>query len=395
VDNDAVSPIVGTILLIAITIVLAATIFLFFSGTMPVGTSPFVHIAPHLESGTGNSTYFNIENSAGKSILLEQGADAGYSFVLTRPDGTAVLPELPPSTEGVLFSPGSAVSIYQNSSGGYILTADEATAASGAGGSLPGGVWYINLVDQDQNLMISKYQLVVSGASGYASAVPVPPDAVAYFDFEDGFDDLTDNGNNGTNHGATITTGVSGEGVAFDGDAWISVPDNPTLNPRNEITVETWVKWTIDPRTGDSWANILNKGDGDSNTQYQFQHDQNNNKFEFALAVEREDGSRSRQFIWQDELVPVQEEEWYHVVGTYSNTDEKMALYVNGQKQGERTFSRTNGVENQIWLTDDELTLARNDQSSRYFEGVLDGVTVYDRRLTDAEILDAYNNPDS
>ncbi len=72
-----------------------------------------------------------------------------------------------------------------------------------------------------------------------------------------------------------------------------------------------------------------------------------------------------------------------------------MALYVNGQKQGERTFSRTNGVENQIWLTDDELTLARNDQSSRYFEGVLDGVTVYDRRLTDAEILDAYNNPDS
>ena len=160
-DNDAVSPIVGTILLIAITIVLAATIFLFFSGTMPVGTSPFVHIAPHLESGTGNSTYFNIENSAGKSILLEQGADAGYSFVLTRPDGTAVLPELPPSTEGVLFSPGSAVSIYQNSSGGYILTADEATAASGAGGSLPGGVWYINLVDQDQNLMISKYQLVV------------------------------------------------------------------------------------------------------------------------------------------------------------------------------------------------------------------------------------------
>ena len=151
------------------------------------------------------------------------------------------------------------------------------------------------------------------------------------------------------------------------------------------------MKWTVDPRTGDSWANILNKGDGDSGTQYQLQHDRNNNEFEFALAVEQGDGSRQRLMVWQDDMVPIQEEQWYHVVGTYSNTDEKMAIYVNGQKQNERTFSRKNGVENQIWLTDDDLTLGRNDQSGRYFEGVLDGVTIYDRRLNETEILASYS----
>ena len=390
-DNNAVSPVVGTILLIAITIILVVTVALLLTGTMTIGTSTYVHVAPHLESGTGNTTYFTIENSAGGSILLEQQSDSGYAFVLTKPDGTTVLPSLPPSTENILFGPGTEVSIYQNSSGDYVLTPDQATAASGASGSVPNGIWYINLVNQEQSLIIAKYQLLVSGSSGNVSAVPVPPDAVAYFDFEDGFDDLTDNGNNGTNNGATLTEGVSGTGVAFDGDAWISISDDPTLNPRDEMTVESWVKWTIDPRTGDKWANILNKGDGDHGTQYQLQHDQNNNKFEFALAVERGDGTIQRQVVWQDELVPIQDNEWYHIVGTYSNTDEKVALFVNGQKQEERTFSQRNGTGNQIRVTDDDLTLGRNDQSGRYFEGVLDGVTVYDRRLTDAEILAAYN----
>ena len=372
-------------------IVLVATVALLLTGTMTIGTSTYVHIAPHLETGPGNSTYFTIEDRAGQNILLEQKSDSGYAFVLTKPDGTTILPSLQSPTQSVQFSPGTTVSIYQNSQGNYTLTPDEATAASGASGSVPTGIWRINLVDQEQSLIIARYQLLVSGSSDNVSAIPVPPNAVAYFDFEDGFDDLTINGNNGTNNGATITEGVSGSGIAFDGDAWVSVSDNTTLNPRSEITVETWVKWTVDPRTGDSWANILNKGDGDSGTQYQLQHDRNNNEFEFALAVEQGDGSRQRLMVWQDDMVPIQEEQWYHVVGTYSNTDEKMAIYVNGQKQNERTFSRKNSVENQIWLTDDDLTLGRNDQSGRYFEGVLDGVTVYNQRLNDTEILASYS----
>ena len=172
---------------------------------------------------------------------------------------------------------------------------------------------------------------------------------------------------------------------ATDGPAWsrtfngrgdsVVIPNQAAFNPTRELTLETWVRWDIDPSTGAAWANIINK----SEHQYQLQHSGYtsstiNQYFEFALET-----TSGRKFLFS--TTTPQAGAWYHVVATYSAESERMSIYVNGVLEASRT------QKGDIRASDADVYIGQHETNNRFFSGTVAEVAIYDRSLSDAEIV--------
>jgi hypothetical protein len=200
--------------------------------------------------------------------------------------------------------------------------------------------------------------------------------------------DATSNLNDGTVHGASWDPhGVASGALSFDGNDRVEVPDSVSLNPTTGLTVEAWLKWDIDPATGDQWANVLDK-DKDNGYQLQFSGTAKagpvNNAFEFAVRTDVE-----RRFVWSN--TSVQTGKWYHVVGTYSAAQKSIRIYINGVLESTMLINGTTVNPSVL-----PLTMGCRHKSlgayDRYFHGSIDEVYVYDRALSQTEVSMRYVN---
>lgn len=164
---------------------------------------------------------------------------------------------------------------------------------------------------------------------------------------------------------------------------------NVDFSFEEEMTVMLWVKWSIDPATGNKWANMItiNSDEKTDKGQFWIQHNSNNSKFEFALTTEGTNGQMSRNFIFS--TTTPQQDEWYHIAAVY--TGSKMNLYVNGVLENSRNKSGN------IYPSQDEFILtiaswAVNHTEYRAFEGQIDEVSIWNRALTEVEINETMNN---
>lgn len=183
--------------------------------------------------------------------------------------------------------------------------------------------------------------------------------------------------NNGSSAGGVSysQSGKINNSFSFNGtSSYLSAPNSASLNPVNAITVEAWVNWNINPSTGSSWANIINKN---ADAQYQIQHNQTNTRFELAITT-----SSGRSYILSN-TQPVMGV-WYHVVGTWDNTSNQIRIHVNGvlENSGTRTGTLTTSTA--------PVNIGRRTTLDRYFNGRLDEVAIYNRALSAGEILNHY-----
>jgi hypothetical protein len=118
-------------------------------------------------------------------------------------------------------------------------------------------------------------------------------------------------------------------------------------------------------------AGLLAKGDN-SNRQYWIWTYQN------SLSAEIDGGG------YKNNLYPLQTNKWYHVAVTYNGSN--IIAYINGT-QANNIAQSTGPI-----LTDDDPLLIGNLPGFGYFDGVIDEVRIYDRVLTEGEILQLYNN---
>jgi flagellin-like protein len=65
-NNDAVSPVIGTILMVAITVIIAANIAIFVWGMEPPKSTPYTSL---MNSST-SPTYVKLEHQGGTDIIL-------------------------------------------------------------------------------------------------------------------------------------------------------------------------------------------------------------------------------------------------------------------------------------------------------------------------------------
>lgn len=177
--------------------------------------------------------------------------------------------------------------------------------------------------------------------------------------------------------GALWTSGISGTGLYFDGTkSYVIVPNSASLSmDGEELTIEAWVKWAINPATGQNWANIVNKGGDD---EYQLQHNIFNDKFEFAVTT-----NKGRSFV-QSTTTPTKDV-WYQVVGVYNVTE--IRIYVNGK------FEASAPLTGKIAVSNSGVNIGRAALfNGRYFRGVIDEVRIYRYALSDKDVMKRYTS---
>ena len=157
--------------------------------------------------------------------------------------------------------------------------------------------------------------------------------------------------------------------------------DNNQQGQYDSMSVSAWVKWTINPASGNNWANIVSNNSASASDKGQFwlQHSQNNTTFEFAVATDN-----ARSYI-ESKTTPVLNQ-WYHVVGVYDGA--QLAIYVNGNLENTTNLSGNIVAYNNFRLSIGQW--AYNSQNYRAFQGNVDEVQIFSNAITATQVKSLY-----
>lgn len=206
---------------------------------------------------------------------------------------------------------------------------------------------------------------------------------VAYYPFSGNANDLSVYGNHGIVYGAQLTAdrmGNTNQAYYFDGaNDYILIQNSPELNPQEELTISAWMKPVSFTGTGNN--GIVSKGF----TSYTYPYYQyhlaltgnsyynNPGSFEFYA-------QQRNVFTPNHTWIPGQ---WYHVVGRYSTSSIK--IFVNGSLSSE---GPANGSMS-IYST--PVCIGKSSYTNLCTPGTIDDVRIYNRALTESEIMALYN----
>ena len=210
-----------------------------------------------------------------------------------------------------------------------------------------------------------------SGATGPAPTPTTPTEGglVGYWNFNEGSGniayDSSGSGNDGTIHGATFVSGISGQALSFDGkDDHVSAPVdiNPTVMP--QMTITAWV------RADDDSGTIVSHDDGG---------------FDRTIDIDTRGGGKGWSAFGGSGVVgysPVTIGEWVFLAAVYDQSAETVKLYVNGA-----LISEEEGKLGSGW---DYINIGKNPSAGDYFSGTVDEVMIYNYDLTESELKSLY-----
>lgn len=224
---------------------------------------------------------------------------------------------------------------------------------------------------------------------------------VAYYTFDNTPRDFSGNHNDGILHG-NIRSSMDRFGnpcgaYQFDGrTSYIEVPSSPSLSsPINSLTITTWYR--IDKIYDNTWLTVACKGGGidelDENPQYRLQTQQNTSLVMNSCTPGTADGSSTISLNtgftkcdpgFKNHLFSGGKWAFYALVYDGSN----VIVYMDTRKVFEYPFNTA--------LTPNTLPLfigLDEPGNSEYFEGHLDDLRIYNRALTEKEILNLFNEP--
>jgi len=220
----------------------------------------------------------------------------------------------------------------------------------------------------------------ISNVSTQNLATDLDSGLVGYWKFDEGsgttVGDSSGNGNTGTINGATWTSdSVSGQALDFDGlDDYIEIQDSTSLHISNTITVAAWVKYDAIENDPDTNA-VVTKRSGESGFSLHIVSDH----LRFNVG--------STYFNHVEGATVLQPGEWYHLVGTYDGTTQK--VYVNGSLDGSKSYSDQLS-SNTAPLFVGLYISGETGEKYGYFPGVIDEIRVYNRALNADEIKELY-----
>jgi len=203
-------------------------------------------------------------------------------------------------------------------------------------------------------------------------------DLVGLWRFNGDANDSSGKGNDGTVYGAAIYEDPSpmGQALSFDGeDDYVNCGSGASLKPTQNMTIEMWIKPSS---TQNQWADIL--GVHQNNQGYVVQQDYTDlNNYYFAY------NNNGTGTGWQGMWIKTQltSDVWQHfVVQKEGNT---IKHFLNG------TLSASGTVSGDIFYSPIEpfyIGIGWLLTSSRYFEGSIDEVRIWDEALTADQIGD-------
>jgi hypothetical protein len=210
---------------------------------------------------------------------------------------------------------------------------------------------------------------------------------VAYYPFSGNANDASGNEHNGSVHGATLTTdrfGNPNSAYHFDGlNDYVRVPDDPQLDGMSALTLSVWVKINSVDRD----TEVLNKwvaGDSPLDGAY-------------AMGIDAGEQTAFQYCTDHDYVIKISKValgigSWHHIAGVYTGT--QASIYIDGSLVAlSRNDPDVTGPLHRI--SEDLLIGCGNLRGilTSFFQGSIDDVRIYNRALTDSEILDLFGVP--
>ena len=301
--------------------------------------------------GIGDGTVFEV---TGKSLLMSMDIwnhlafayndtqDTMYMHFAGTERATAVLQNLPP-TAGIGVSIGAD---SEGTSNFFIGTIDDVAVYGAA---------------------------LDSAAIRQLYETHTHPDIVASYYFNGDAADAAGNGHDGTIHGAGFTAdrfGSPNKALNFDGNDYVLVADHPDLRFDQRLTITAWIRET----TRRSYAKILSRRSG---SYFYFLGVDNGRPYGGI-------GDGSGLTVTRKSIdMPL--DQWHFMAFVYDSPANSMHIYYDGILD-ETTVSTRLPV-----MAGVDLAIGADfEGSANFFEGLIDGVAIYDQALTAEEIRESY-----
>ncbi len=173
----------------------------------------------------------------------------------------------------------------------------------------------------------------------------------------------------------TYVAGQVGQAFSIDANDYVTAPDEPALDSAN-VSVEVWYRHNDALGTSDP---IVKKSDPSQTGGFSLEFDSSGTELVFSVYT-----SSGWASIGEGEGQNVLSDMWIHAVGTYDGTT--LNLYLDGVL----AFS-TPAAAGPIVPASAPLGIGHDPSNpSRYFDGLIDEVSIYNRGLTANEVASLY-----
>ncbi|MCX6748599.1 MAG: LamG domain-containing protein [Candidatus Pacearchaeota archaeon] len=193
--------------------------------------------------------------------------------------------------------------------------------------------------------------------------------------------------NNGTISGTVnLIAGKIGNAAQFSG-GWIDVGKDSSLNIQGPLTVEAWIKPNSGMTNGNYYYNILGK-----QTIYELGYGLNiagaYNSFNFWTRNPSAVSAAGWGYTNEANVI----NRWIHLVGVFNGNKER--FYVNGTLVADNNGGVASGDTSTcpLRIGNTGCPGGGNGYSDQPFSGTIDEVAVWNKALTQAEVLDHYNS---
>ena len=189
--------------------------------------------------------------------------------------------------------------------------------------------------------------------------------------------------------GASFETGKVRQAFSFNGiDSSVDIPQTASLNVNKQVSIEFWMK----PAEENTMDNCCQGLVGTDYYVMEISGGQINNEIGVNFAIH----SNSFYTLTSDKNnsgFKVKPGQWSFVVGTYDGNS--LRLYINGREEVQVNYQGTiTPMTSEGFLSigsEDGRAGCPDCPGTRYFNGLIDEVSIYDRALTNAEIQSIYS----
>jgi len=192
--------------------------------------------------------------------------------------------------------------------------------------------------------------------------------------------------NNGTLlGGATFAAGKVGSAFSLNGtNAFVAVSNSAWLNPAGAFSIELWIKASLQQFSPDGLWLAVDKSHGFADGTGWGMEGNADGTFSFFFG--KGGSSSPANFVNATTLSSVRDDHWHHLAGVFTGT--QLAIYLDGVIHGNLAVTNLCAGNNR----DVEIGRSWGGGSPfRYFHGLLDEVSYYNRALSANEVAGICN----
>tara|TARA_Y100000590_G_scaffold271798_1_gene305105 strand:- start:491 stop:5827 length:5337 start_codon:yes stop_codon:yes gene_type:complete len=327
----------------------------------------------HYKFNEGTGTTLTDRSGNGNNGTIVNGA----TWVSDNPDATApTISSVSLDADNTTIAVTMSEAVFNTNSGsGALQVSDFALSISGGTATLA------SATPSSISISGNVYTLGInlSGIANGSETITVVPAA------NNAIYDAAGNAASTSQSNNTASLSATGKSLSFDGsNDYVSIADADELDGMANLTVQFYVKWDAYPyQTNNKGVHLVEKwqtANANATGSYSFytHHDADN----LTFMVKTQNAQTGVNIALSSNM---DLDKWYLLTGVYDGS--KVYIYIDGTKKAEANITGT------IASTTYPLEFAnQNNNNTKFFDGSIDEVALWDDALSAAEITALYNS---